>query len=175
MFHILRHQGFCVQKQPLILLTPKSMLRLSSSFSTVEDLLKKSFQKVIDDPTQPRSAEKIILCMGKLYYELHNARETRKKSHVAIVRVEQLYPFPQKDLQEIFAKYPRKRRYIWVQEEPQNQGAWFYMKEHFSQVEDKILPLEFVGRRSLPLADTGWLSLSWFQQQQNLLIAEALT
>src|SRR5262249_26867953 len=133
-FHLLRRQirpGF---ERPLVVITPKSLLRLPAATSTIADLTSGGFKPVIYDPalTDRRAVKSLVLCSGKVYYDLSDARAKLQTSDdeksVAIIRVEQCYPFPQILLAETIAAYPNATELIWAQEEPQNMGAWTFME-----------------------------------------------
>lgn len=164
-FHILRKQALLLEKRPLIIPTPKSMLRLTDSFSLWSELETGSFQSVMDDPNPPKEVKKVILCTGKFYYELLKARKDKK---IAIIRVEELYPFPLQKVLEVLSRYPHAEKIIWAQEEPINQGAWSYVKEVISEK----IQIEYVGRKRIPIPDTGSVALFHLQQEQ--VIKEAL-
>ncbi len=128
-FHILRRQLKRPFRKPLIVFSPKSLLRHPRCISNVDELVQGKFHELIDDPlAQPEEVTKILLCTGKVYYELLEEKERLNRNDVAIVRIEQLYPFPHKQLSQIIAKYAKARTYIWVQEEPLNMGAWRFIQ-----------------------------------------------
>jgi 2-oxoglutarate dehydrogenase E1 component len=134
-FHLLRRQMKWNFRKPLVVFTPKSLLRHSKVVSTKEELAKGSFQEVIDDIMQDKSkVTSLVFCTGKFYYDLLDRREENGRNDVALVRVEQLFPLPQKQLERIIQKYPDVTEYIWAQEEPKNMGAWSYMLMNFNQV-----------------------------------------
>ncbi|MCO5061503.1 MAG: 2-oxoglutarate dehydrogenase E1 component [Kiritimatiellae bacterium] len=152
MFHLLRRQMIRPYRKPLIIMTPKSMLRLKESFSTLEDLSNDRFDPVIGevDPLKQSDVRRVCLCSGKVFYDLLDARRARKINDIAIVRMEQLYPFPAEDLARELNRYMRAREVYWVQEEPQNQGAWYSIQDTLRLV---LLPgqtLSYAGR--LPMA-----------------------
>ncbi len=131
-FHLLRRQLKFPFRKPLIVMSPKSLLRHPKVVSTVEDLANGAFQPIIDDSkADPAKVEKLILCSGKLYYELLAKQEERNDETVAIVRFEQLYPLQMDKIDEIFAKYSNRKELIWAQEEPENMGAWSYILRNF--------------------------------------------
>lgn len=164
-FHILRKQALQQEKRPLIIPTPKSMLRLTESFSTLNDLATGQFEPILDDATASKDVKRIVLCTGKFYYELKNGRGDKG---VALIRVEQLYPFPTTQLEALLKNYSKVEKIIWAQEEPLNQGAWEYVKEVFSEK----IKIEYVGRGRIPIPDTGAAAL--FHYQQEAIIKEAL-
>ncbi len=125
LFHLLRRQMKRPFRKPLIIFTPKSLLRHPECVSTLQDLAEKSFQAVIDDQeAQSEAIERVILCTGKVYYDLREEKKIKKFTNTAIIRLEQLYPLPVQELAAIKAKYANAGRWLWVQEEPQNMGAW---------------------------------------------------
>src|SRR6059036_1192977 len=137
-FHLLRRQMRQPLAKPLVLFTPKSLLRFPASFSPLDELTRGSFRTVADDPeVGDRSiVSRVLLCSGKIYYDLRTAREARSANAVAIVRVEQLYPFPGNALRSALERYVSARDFVWVQEEPQNMGAWSFIRPR----RDEFLP-----------------------------------
>ncbi len=141
-FHVLRRQmrgggaGKPVRK-PLILFTPKSLLRAAKAVSTLADFTSGGFQEVIDDSfVKPQNVSRILFCSGKVYYDLVAGREQRKVENVAIVRTEMMYPFPQEQIEAILNKYPANAEIYWVQEEPRNMGPWRFMQENMQPLLD---------------------------------------
>lgn len=131
-YHLLRRQIKRNFRKPLIVFTPKKLLRYPKAISTMDELAKGSFQEVIDDPTvDTKKVKTVALCSGKIYYDvLEQKEEQGKGDHVALVRMEQLYPFPENQIEEIIKKYGKDKKYVWLQEEPENMGAWtFIMKK----------------------------------------------
>ncbi|MCC7175793.1 MAG: multifunctional oxoglutarate decarboxylase/oxoglutarate dehydrogenase thiamine pyrophosphate-binding subunit/dihydrolipoyllysine-residue succinyltransferase subunit [Bryobacterales bacterium] len=150
-FHVLRRQ-MCGGpdrrgvRKPLVIFTPKSLLRHPGAVSRLEEFSTGGFREVIDDGSVPASAVgKVVFCCGKVYYDLLAAREERRTDSVALVRVEQLYPFPEQDLLDVLEKYPQSSELVWAQEEPRNMGAWRYMR-------DRLRPLIASGGRNLRYA-----------------------
>jgi len=129
-FHLLRQQMVRNLRMPLVVLTPKSLLRHRLSTSTLEDLSEGAFQFVIDEPEETESdrIERVVFCSGKVYYDLYQAREERELDTVALVRIEQLYPFPRNEYAAVLDRYSNAREIVWCQEEPENQGAWYQIK-----------------------------------------------
>ncbi|NNF69719.1 MAG: multifunctional oxoglutarate decarboxylase/oxoglutarate dehydrogenase thiamine pyrophosphate-binding subunit/dihydrolipoyllysine-residue succinyltransferase subunit, partial [Acidimicrobiia bacterium] len=127
--HMLRNQALHPARKPLIVLTPKSLLRTRDSFSPVSELSDGSYRPVIADTIVTGDARRVLLCTGKIYHELARHREKQEIGDVAIVRLEQLYPFPSKDLDEILGAYG-DAELCWVQEEPANMGAWRFMSRY---------------------------------------------
>jgi len=155
-FHLLRRQTYGGTdrrgvRKPLVIFTPKSLLRHPQVVSPVEDFTSGAFQEVFDDPgpVEPDNVSRILLCSGKIFYELLAERQERGVADVAIVRVEQLYPFPDSTLEGIFQRYPKHREVIWVQEEPRNMGAWRFVRAWINH------PLEYVGRPESASPATG--------------------
>jgi len=133
-FHILRRQMRRDFKKPLIIMAPKSLLRHPGAVSRIEEFTTGSFQEILDDPAAPAKPGRIILCSGKVYYDLLEYRERNKVADAAIVRLEQLYPLHRNRLGEIFDKYGHDRRLIWCQEEPQNMGAWNWIAPQLEEI-----------------------------------------
>ncbi len=173
-FHLLRRQMRRSFRKPLIVMTPKSLLRSEVSSSKLQEFTEGSLQTVIDDPTGvPRDqARRLILCSGKVYFTLHAAREKQNMRNIAIVRVEQLYPYPQKELQAMLSKYHRAGEVAWVQEEPRNRGAWTFMDERLRQILPDGRVLTYCGRPPSASPATG--SLLLHQRQEQELISQAL-
>mgnify|MGYP003617442178 FL=1 len=131
-FHLLRRQMKFPFRKPLVVMTPKSLLRHPRVISKVEELANGSFQPVIDDATaDPKKVEKLVFCSGKLYYELLAKKEEINDEKVALVRLEQLYPLDNLRINEILAKYNNRKEFVWAQEEPENMGAWTFMLRNF--------------------------------------------
>lgn len=127
-FHILRRQMKRDFRKPLIIFTPKSLLRHPRCISSMEDLTKGGFKEIIDDVSADATQiSHVVLCSGKIYYELLERKEKDKANHIAIIRIEQLYPFPEKQYQQVISKYKNASDWTWVQEEPENMGAWSYL------------------------------------------------
>ena len=147
-FHLLRRQIIRPYRKPLIIMSPKSLLRHKLAVSTLEDLTKGSFQPVIgeQDVIKANLVTRFILCTGKVYYDLLDARRKDNLKHIAIARLEQIYPFPDKLLKAELAKYPQLKDFIWCQEEPKNQGAWYQSKHHFSDNVPKQINITYAGR-----------------------------
>ena len=129
-FHLLRRQVKQEIVRPLIVMTPKSLLRLPAASSAIDELETGGFRPVIDDAhiSERSKVKRIVVCSGKVYYDLESARETADNGDVAIVRLEQFYPFPAAGLSEVFAAYPNAQEIVWTQEEPQNMGGWTFVR-----------------------------------------------
>ncbi|HYW83682.1 MAG TPA: 2-oxoglutarate dehydrogenase E1 component, partial [Spirochaetia bacterium] len=153
-FHLLRRQVKRTFRKPLIVMTPKSLLRNARAVSKLDELSEGSFQEVLDDPLKPGKAKRLAFCSGKIYYDLLAAREERKDLSTAIIRVEQLYPFPAAKLAAVLRAYKAATEVVWVQEEPRNRGAWLFMRERFSE-ELPDVTLSYVGRPASASPATG--------------------
>ncbi|MCG1037370.1 2-oxoglutarate dehydrogenase E1 component [Polaribacter sargassicola] len=133
-YHLLRRHMKRKYRKPLIVFTPKSLLRHPKAVNTIQDLANGEFQEVIDDTVNPKGVKKLVFCMGKFYYDLLAEREENKREDVALVRIEQLFPLHLEKIQKVIDKYPNVKEYIWAQEEPRNMGAWSFMLERFELV-----------------------------------------
>jgi 2-oxoglutarate dehydrogenase complex dehydrogenase (E1) component-like enzyme len=143
-FHLLRHQALDAVGRPLVVMTPKGLLRLKQASSRLEDLVDGSFQPVIDDPDAKRNwVTRLVLCSGKVYYDIVGHEERAQAQHVAVARLEQLYPFPVEAYSRLIGSYPALREVVWAQEEPQNMGAWRTIRH---RLEAAGVPLRYVGR-----------------------------
>lgn len=173
-FHLLRRQVIRKFRKPLIVMTPKSLLRHKLAVSSMEDLSQGAFHPVIPevDVLDPKDVTKVVLCCGKVYYDLLQKRRDDKLNHVAIVRVEQLYPFPEKALKDVLKVYVKAKNIVWCQEEPQNQGVWFASSHHILECLESTQSLSYAGR-GFAAAPAGG-SASVHAQQQAALVADAL-
>jgi 2-oxoglutarate dehydrogenase E1 component len=169
-FHCLRRQVLRRWRKPLVVMTPKSMLRHPRATSSIEDLAQGRFHRVIGDAGH-ESVERVLLCSGKIYYELEKRREELGRHDVAIVRLEQLYPFPEAELREALAPYPKGTPAVWVQEEPENMGAWRYLLAQLGTTISDRLPLSCVSRPASASTATG--SARSHKREQEKLISEA--
>lgn len=139
-FHVLRRQLYRPFRKPLIIFTPKSLLRHPACVSPVADFASGSFREVIDDGSaNPSEVRKVVFCSGKIFYELQEEKEKLENKSVALVRIEQLYPLPLKQLRKIIKKYGKAETWLWVQEEPYNMGAWPFMHLEFNEVPLKVI------------------------------------
>lgn len=173
-FHMLRRQMVRPVRKPLIVMTPKSGLRHKLAVSTLEDLSQGFFQKVIPEVDNLKITEttRLILCSGKIYYELLEARRLQKINNIALVRVEELYPFPKEEIQRLFETYSKTTDIVWCQEEPKNQGAWTYMKGKLRKLISKTQVVRYVGSLSAAAPALGSNKLHVTQQKQ--IIVDAL-
>lgn len=147
-FHLLRRQVLRPYRKPLIVMSPKSLLRHKLAVSTLEQISNGQFLPLIPeiDEINPKKVMRVVLCSGKVYFDLLEARREKALEHVAILRVEQLYPFPLKQLTQELARYSNLEMLIWCQEEPQNQGAWYQIKHRFLKLVGDRVKLEYIGR-----------------------------
>jgi 2-oxoglutarate dehydrogenase E1 component len=176
-FHLLRRQAIRPLRRPLVVMSPKSLLRHKYATSSLEDLAQGSFQAVLDetDDIDPAAVHRVILCSGKVYYDLREARREREINDIALVRLETLYPFPEVELDEVLARYPNITDAAWCQEEPMNQGAWYSSQHHMRRVLLKHKPeiyLRYIGRDASAAPAAGYMALHL--QQQEAFINEAL-
>ncbi len=171
-FHLLRRQIKQPFRRPLIVMTPKSLLRHKSAVSPIGELATGHFHEILDDPAAPEKPERLIFCSGKVYYDLIQEREKMDKPSSAIVRVEQFYPFADHLMPDFAERYASAREVLWVQEEPQNRGGWTFIKprieEHF-----KKIPVRYVGRPASASPAVG--SHSTHRETQADIVREALT
>ncbi|NKB24409.1 MAG: 2-oxoglutarate dehydrogenase E1 component [Kiritimatiellae bacterium] len=171
-FHLLRRQMLRPYRKPLVIMSPKSMLRRKLSFSSLEDLTVGGFHTVLGevDALDAKEVERIILCSGKVYYELLEARRKNQQKDVAIVRVEQLYPFPSDALTSELRCYPNAHEIVWTQEEPMNQGAWYSIQHHIRARIRSDQSLSYAGRLS-SAAPAGGSHNKHIERQQRLVKA----
>jgi len=176
-FHLLRRQVVRPLRKPLVVMSPKSLLRHKQAISSLEELTEGGFKPVIGETDQldASKVKRLVLCSGKVYYDLYNRRAELEKDDVAIVRIEQLYPFPEKALAEAIAQYTNLESVVWCQEEPMNQGAWYCSQHHMRSVlhkHDSKLHLEGVGRPHAAAPAVGYISVHLEQQEK--LVNEAI-
>jgi len=171
-FHMLRRQVLRNYRKPLIMMSPKSMLRHKLSVSSVEEVTAGRFEVVLDDidDLKPNKVKRVVLCSGKVFYDLIEQRREQKLEDVALVRIEQLYPFPEDAVTAVLSKYAKAREWVWCQEEPHNQGSWFF-------VQDCLRPLingelKYVGREAYAAPAEGHFLTH--QANQNDLVSRAL-
>jgi 2-oxoglutarate dehydrogenase E1 component len=173
-FHLLRRQIKPGMERPLIVMTPKSLLRLPAASSSVADLTTGGFNPVIDDVeiADAAAVEKIVMCSGKVFYDLAEARKKSQEKRVAIVRLEQFYPFPAEAIRASFAKYPNFRQLAWAQEEPRNMGGWTFVELRLENLLPEDRRPRYVGRSASASPATG--SYSIHQKEQSQIVSEAL-
>lgn len=161
MFHLLRRQVHRKHRSPLVVMTPKSLLRHKLATSALDDLAEGSFKNVFPeiDPIDPKAVTRFVACSGKIYYELLEKRRELNRHDVVIVRIEQQYPFPTDDFMNQLNLYPQVTSVVWCQEESRNQGAWFYMRDYFSDLLPKGLAFTYAGRAASAAPACGYGSL----------------
>jgi 2-oxoglutarate dehydrogenase E1 component len=173
-FHVLRRQMVRQFRKPLVIMTPKSLLRNKDATSTLVDFTKGDFRTVIpelNDTVDAAKVKRVIACSGKVYYDLVKKREEKKAMDVAIVRVEQLYPFPHKAFAAELKKYPNASDIVWCQDEPQNQGAWFFVNHYIHENMLDGQKLGYAGRPASASPAVGYAHLH--QEQQKALLDQA--
>lgn len=174
-FHLLRRQALRLYRKPLIVMSPKSLLRHKHAVSTLEDLVDGHFKTIISETNVSIIAEKVtrlVLCSGKVYYDLIEAREHNNPNNIAVIRIEQLYPFPTANFQAEFTKYPNLTTLVWCQEEAQNQGAWYQSRHNFTQFKPEHIELTYCGRPASSSPAVG--SLAKHLEQQKEVVEKAL-
>jgi 2-oxoglutarate dehydrogenase E1 component len=175
-FHMLRRQVKRPLRKPLVAITPKSLLRHKDATSTLDDLSHGSFQTVISEVEglDAKKVKRVIMCAGKVYYDLLDYRRSEEITDTAIIRIEQLYPFPGDDLEEVLRQFPKADDVVWCQEEPQNQGVWYptqhRMRRVLKEVDEKVY-LRYAGRPGSAAPAAGYTSVH--VEEQNKLVKEA--
>jgi 2-oxoglutarate dehydrogenase E1 component len=174
-FHLLRRQVIRPYRRPLVVLTPKSLLRHRLAASALEQLCEGAFETVLGeiDDLDPAEVRRVVMCSGKVYYDLLEARRARGIRDTALLRIEQLYPFPREAFLEALARYPQAQALIWCQEEPKNQGAWHQIKHRLLPALDRGQDVYYVGRPSAAAPAVGTHSIH--VEQQERLVDQALT
>ena len=170
-FHMLRRQAIRPLRKPLIVMSPKSLLRHKEAISTLEELAHGHFNNVLDetDDLDKSKVRRVIICSGKVYYDLRATRRERGIDDIAILRLEQLYPFPEAELLQVLTEYTSLEDAVWCQEEPMNQGAWYASQHHMRRVihRHKVdVYLRYVGREASAAPAAGYMALHLEQQQQ---------
>ena len=170
-FHMLRRQVKRPLRKPLVAITPKSLLRHKEATSELEDLTSGTFQTVLPEkePSDPKKVTRLILCSGKVYYDLLEKKKADGRDDVVIIRIEQLYPFPGDDLDELLAPYTKLKHAIWCQEEPMNQGAWYCSQHHMRAALHRLNPklyLTYAGREASAAPAAGYMSAHVEQQKK---------
>ncbi|MDB5322305.1 MAG: sucA [Phycisphaerales bacterium] len=173
-FHLLRRQMKRNFRKPLVLMMPKSLLRLPESFSNVEEFTQRSFLSVLDDPAEPSAqrVRRVLFCSGKMFYTLDAARKKQGVNDVAVVRVEQLYPFPEKEIRAIFGKYRLANEIAWVQDEPENRGAWRFIDARLRQILPENRVLTYFGRDEAASPATGLYKMHLIEEAE--IVSHAL-
>jgi 2-oxoglutarate dehydrogenase E1 component len=169
-FHLLRRQVKAPFRKPLIIMTPKSLLRHPLAVSKIDDLSAGHFQTVLHDPGGSKQATTVLICSGKIFYELFQSRNELNKTGIALVRLEQFYPFPQSQIKQVIQKYRQAKKWFWVQEEPQNMGGWQFVQPRLNAASGKSF--SYIGRKASPSPASGFPGLAKLEQQA--IIAQAL-
>jgi 2-oxoglutarate dehydrogenase E1 component len=174
-FNMLRRQAIRPMRKPLIVMSPKSLLRHPLAVSSLEELSSGVFQNVIDeiDEMDAAKVKRVVMCSGKVYYDLLDQRRKSEQEDVAIIRIEQLYPFPHAEIEPIVNKFKHVTDWVWCQEEPQNQGAWYCSQHHFWSAIPDGAKLSYAGRSASASPAVGYISVH--NQQQKDLVDDALT
>lgn len=177
-FHLLRRQALRPMRRPLVIMSPKWILRHKLATSTLDELAEGHFHNVIgDESLNPKKVKRVVLCSGKVYYHLLEAREEKGIEDVALIRLEQLYPFPEEELKAALEPFVKsKLQVVWCQEEPMNQGAWYSSQHHMRRVIHELMPkayLEYVGREASAAPAAGYMSIHI--EEQTRFVDEALT
>ena len=169
-FHMIRRQAVRPLRKPLVVMSPKSLLRHKEAISTLEELALGKFHLVIPevDDLDNKKVKRTVLCAGKVYYELLAERRARGLDNIAIVRIEQMYPFPEQELAEVLSAYPKLQDVVWCQEEPMNQGCWYASQHHMRRTLDRMgasLGVRYVGREASAAPAAGYMALHLRQQE----------
>jgi 2-oxoglutarate dehydrogenase E1 component len=166
-FHCLRRQSLCCWRKPLVIMTPKSLLRSPRSVSTLDECAGGGFQRIIPDSQEATDRiQRVLLSSGKIYYDLAERREKLKRHDVALVRIEQLYPLSDRELESALGGYPDATRVLWVQEEPENMGAWRYLKARYCGGLFSRLPFSGIYRPASASPATGSASSHKLEQKE---------
>ncbi|MXN89044.1 2-oxoglutarate dehydrogenase E1 component [Pasteurella canis] len=173
-YHLLRRQMLRKVRRPLVVISPKSLLRHPLAVSSMDELINGKFQNVIPevDALDPKQVRRVVMCSGKVYYDLLEQRRKNNQTDVAIIRIEQLYPYPHEEMKAILAPYSHVTDYVWCQEEPLNQGAWYCSQHNFVTSIPEHGKLRYVGRPASASPAVGYMSLH--NEQQTALVTEAL-
>ncbi len=169
-FHVIRRQALCPVRRPLVLMQPKSLLRLPEAASALADLSAGRFEPVIDDANaSPDEVRRLVFCSGKIYYDL--AMEG-PPAQVALIRIEELYPWPHEAIAAIVDRYPNTTTVVWAQEEPKNMGAWAFAAPRLRAAVGTTMPIRYVGRPERASPAEGYMSSH--QSRQAAIVSEAL-
>ena len=172
-FHVLRRQMHRNFRKPLVVMTPKSLLRHKGCVSDIDELAAGGFRNVIDDGTaEPDAVRRLILCTGKIYYDLLEERDEKGLDGVALVRLEQLYPFPEAEVAEVIGRYGKAEEFMWVQEEALNMGAWYFVQPLLDELLPESAELGYVGRDEAASPAVG--DADQHQTEQYVIVAQAL-
>jgi len=172
-FHLVRRQALSPAARPLVVMTPKGLLRLKDAASSLADLTDGRFEPMLDDPHADREqVTRLVLCSGKIYYDITGHEERQNAPHVAVARLEQLYPFPVDAAAQLVRAYPDLRELVWAQEEPQNMGAWRAIRHRLEEAKPNHVPLAFVGRPWRASTSEGYPTAH--QREQDRIVRAAL-
>jgi 2-oxoglutarate dehydrogenase E1 component len=169
-FHLLRRQMKQSFRKPLIIMTPKSLLRHPLAVSALKGFTTGTFNEVLDDEASYKGASRVLLCSGKIYYGLLKRRDELKRKNTAIVRLEQLYPLPAEKLKTVVNSYKKTKKWYWVQEEPENMGAWQFIRPHLEEILSH--PPVYIGRPVAASPATGFPAI--YKQQQEAILERSL-
>ena len=169
-FHLLRRQTLSRYRKPLVVMTPKSLLRHPAAISGLDELSTGYFETILEDPDEIQDPKKVLFCSGKIYYELSARRKELEISDIAILRVEQFYPFPAERLKTVIKRYTQTKHWYWVQEEPQNMGGWQFIKPRVEKMIKRTL--RYIGRDTASSPATGFPAI--YRQEQSLIIEKAV-
>lgn len=174
-FHLLRRQILRSFRKPLIIMSPKSMLRLPDASSNISEITSGAFKKIIYDveAIKPAKIQKLVFCSGKVYYDLKKGLEESKNDSIAIIRVEQLYPFPDKEIKEAIGIFSNAKSFVWAQEEPKNQGSWHFLQDRLESLLPNNSRLGYAGRKESASPAAGHLKIH--NKEQADLVKEALS
>ena len=175
-FHLLRRQALIKKARPLVVFTPKGLLRQASAASTLDQLTDAHFHFILDDPRAVQRREKVerlVLCSGRIYYDIDSADSRESAENVAVARVELLYPFAREQLSTLIASYPNVKEVTWVQEEPSNMGAWSVMSRRLTSILPDGVKLDYIGRPERASPGEGY-SVAHIREQERIVLT-ALT
>jgi 2-oxoglutarate decarboxylase len=173
-FHLLRRQALVSKARPLVIMTPKSLLRLPAATSGFDELYEGEFKRVLDDPALPAERDKVtklVLCSGKVYYDIVGHEERSAAEHIAVARVEMLYPFPERQLKDLMKSYPNLERVVWVQEEPRNMGPRAFMRRRMAGILPENLSYLYVGRQLRAAQSEGYTAAHRKEQARIVNVA----
>jgi len=174
-FHLLRRQARIAKPRPLVVFTPKGLLRLRAAASTLEDLTEGHFHFVLDDPKRQDSdraqIDRLVLTSGKLYYDIDQHERREQATSVAIARVELLYPFARNEIERLLASYPSLKKVVWAQEEPKNMGSWSVMARRLPELLPEGIEFEYVGRPQRASPSEGYPAAHRLEQERIVLTA----
>jgi len=171
-FHALRRQIHRRFRKPLVVMSPKSLLRHPQAVSPLTELTDGGFRLTLDDPSPPSAARRLVICAGKIFYALDAARREKQRDDVALVRIEQLYPFPTHEVRALVQRHASAREVCWVQEEPANQGAWWFVRPLLSPLLRPDVRFSYIGRVEAAGVATG--SYQIHQAEEQAILEQAL-